>query len=158
GPAEHRAGKAVPQLRAAGRGAGGLRRTDAVRPGQHHDRAARRHRRDGALRGRLRHAGPLRCRDDRRQPAGLDRRLEQPDQPMIGRTRAPWLLLLPAIALLVIGFVTPVAGMLVMSVQSPAGGFGLDNFARLLGSAYHLGAAWRSLRLGLIQTVLTVAL
>ena len=72
--------------------------------------------------------------------------------------REPWLLLLPAIVLLALGFVTPVAGMLLMSVQSPAGGFGLENFTRLFTSEYHLEAAWRSLRLGLIQTIVTLAL
>lgn len=75
------------------------------------------------------------------------------------RTRKePLLLLLPAIALLALGFITPVAGMLLMSVQSPAGGFSLDNFTRLFTSEYHLQAALRSLRLGVIQTVITLVL
>ncbi|MCK3769726.1 ABC transporter permease [Microbacterium aerolatum] len=75
------------------------------------------------------------------------------------RTRKePWLLLLPAIVLLVLAFITPVAGMLLMSVQSPAGGFSLDNFTRLFSSEYHLQAALRSLRLGVIQTAVTLAL
>ncbi|MFB4353479.1 ABC transporter permease [Microbacterium sp. LS_15] len=78
---------------------------------------------------------------------------------MSTRTRKePWLLLLPAIALLALAFVTPVAGMLLMSVQSSAGGFTLDNFARLFTSEYHLQAALRSLRLGVIQTVITLVL
>lgn len=73
------------------------------------------------------------------------------------RTRKePWLLLLPAIVLLALAFLTPVAGMLLMSVQSPAGGFTLDNFTRLFASEYHLQAALRSLRLGVIQTVITL--
>lgn len=76
----------------------------------------------------------------------------------VGTRREPWLLLLPAIALMALGFVTPVAGMLVMSVQSQAGGFTLDNFARLFASEYALQAAWRSLRLGAIQTVVTLLL
>jgi putative spermidine/putrescine transport system permease protein len=70
--------------------------------------------------------------------------------------REPWLLLLPAIVLLALAFITPVAGMLLMSVQSPAGGFTLDNFTRLFASEYHLQAALRSLRLGVIQTVITL--
>ncbi|AZS42448.1 ABC transporter permease [Microbacterium oxydans] len=70
--------------------------------------------------------------------------------------REPWLLLLPAIVLLALAFVTPVAGMLLMSVQSSAGGFTLDNFTRLFTSEYHLQAALRSLRLGVIQTVITL--
>ena len=70
--------------------------------------------------------------------------------------REPWLLLLPAIVLLALAFLTPVAGMLLMSVQSPAGGFTLDNFTRLFASEYHLQAALRSLRLGVIQTVITL--
>ncbi|MBN7793634.1 ABC transporter permease [Microbacterium esteraromaticum] len=75
------------------------------------------------------------------------------------RTRKePWLLLLPALALLTIGFVTPVAGMLLMSVQASAGGFTLENFTRLFTSEYHLQAAWRSLRLGVIQTLVTLLL
>lgn len=75
------------------------------------------------------------------------------------RTRKePWLLLLPAIVLLALAFVTPVAGMLLMSVQSPAGGFTLDNFTRLFASEYHLQAALRSLRLGVIQTVITLVI
>lgn len=75
------------------------------------------------------------------------------------RTRKePLLLLLPAVALLALGFITPVAGMLLMSVQSPAGGFGLDNFIRLFTSEYHLQAALRSLRLGVIQTLITLVL
>lgn len=78
---------------------------------------------------------------------------------MTTRTRKePWLLLLPAIALLAIGFVTPVAGMLLMSVQSPAGGLTWDNFDRLFASAYHLEAAWRSLRLGVAQTIITLVI
>ncbi|MDZ8170931.1 ABC transporter permease [Microbacterium xanthum] len=73
------------------------------------------------------------------------------------RTRKePWLLLLPAAALLGIGFVTPVAGMLLMSVQTPAGGFTLENFIRLFSSDYYMQAAWRSLRLGVIQTVVAL--
>lgn len=72
--------------------------------------------------------------------------------------REPWLLLLPAIVLLTLAFITPVAGMLLMSVQSSAGGFTLDNFTRLLTSEYHLQAALRSLRLGVIQTVITLVL
>lgn len=75
------------------------------------------------------------------------------------RTRKePWLLLLPAIVLLALAFVTPVAGMLLMSVQSPAGGFTLDSFTRLFASEYHLQAALRSLRLGVIQTVITLVI
>lgn len=75
------------------------------------------------------------------------------------RTRKePWLLLLPAIVLLALAFVTPVAGMLLMSVQTPAGGFTLDNFTRLFASEYHLQAALRSLRLGVIQTVITLVI
>ncbi|WAA66138.1 ABC transporter permease [Microbacterium oxydans] len=72
--------------------------------------------------------------------------------------REPWLLLLPAIVLLALAFVTPVAGMLLMSVQSSAGGFSLDNFTRLFSSEYHLQAALRSLRLGVIQTVITLVI
>ncbi|MCK2025684.1 MULTISPECIES: ABC transporter permease [Microbacterium] len=72
--------------------------------------------------------------------------------------REPWLLLLPAIVLLALAFLTPVAGMLLMSVQSPAGGFTLDNFTRLFASEYHLQAALRSLRLGVIQTVITLVI
>ncbi|MEV8249903.1 ABC transporter permease [Microbacterium sp. NPDC076768] len=70
--------------------------------------------------------------------------------------REPWLLLLPAIVLLTLAFITPVAGMLLMSVQSSAGGFTLDNFTRLFTSEYHLQAALRSLRLGVTQTVITL--
>ncbi len=73
------------------------------------------------------------------------------------RTRKePLLLLLPAALLLLLGFVTPVSAMLLMSVQSPAGGFTLDNFQRLFDSGYNLQAAWRSLRLGIVQTVVTI--
>ncbi|WP_226533900.1 ABC transporter permease [Microbacterium paraoxydans] len=72
--------------------------------------------------------------------------------------REPWLLLLPAIVLLTLAFITPVAGMLLMSVQSSAGGFTLDNFTRLFTSEYHLQAALRSLRLGVIQTVITLVI
>ena len=86
-------------------------------------------------------------------------RVECADHPMSIRTRRePWLLLLPAIVLLALGFVTPVAGMLLMSVQSPAGGFGLENFTRLFTSEYHLEAAWRSLRLGSSRPYVTLAL
>lgn len=76
----------------------------------------------------------------------------------VGTRREPWLLLLPAIALLALAFVTPVAGMLLMSVQSSAGGFTIDNFARLFTSDYHLQAALRSLRLGVVQTVVTLVI
>lgn len=72
--------------------------------------------------------------------------------------REPWLLLLPAIVLLALAFITPVAGMLLISVQSSAGGFTLDNFTRLFTSEYHLQAALRSLRLGVTQTVITLVI
>lgn len=73
--------------------------------------------------------------------------------------REPWLLLLPAVALLALGFLTPVVGMLVSSVIAPeGGGVTLSNFERLFGSEYYLGAAERSLRLSLIQTALAVIL
>lgn len=76
---------------------------------------------------------------------------------MTSSRREPWLLLLPAVALLILGFATPVVGMLVSSVIVPeGGGVTLSNFERLFGSEYYLVAAERSLRLSAIQTVLTV--
>lgn len=72
--------------------------------------------------------------------------------------KEPWSLLVPALALLAVGFVVPVAGMLAASVQGPDGGLSLANFERMVESEYAMQAAWRSARLGLIQTVFAVAL
>lgn len=72
--------------------------------------------------------------------------------------KEPLFLLLPAIALLTVGFVAPVSGMLLMSVQSSAGGFTLEQFTKLFESEYHLQAAWRSLRLGVLQTVMAIVI
>ena len=70
--------------------------------------------------------------------------------------REPALLLIPALLLLAAGFIVPIAGMLLISVQAPGGGFTLDNFHRLFGSTYNLQAAMRSLRLGITQTVVAL--
>lgn len=72
--------------------------------------------------------------------------------------REPLLLLLPAVLILLFAFVAPVAAMLLMSVQSPAGGFSLENFHKFFTSSYNVQAAWRSLRLGFVQTFATVVI
>lgn len=70
----------------------------------------------------------------------------------------PWTLLFPALALLSFGFVVPVAGMLAASVTGSDGGVSAVNFERLVTSDYYLRAAIRSVKLGLLQTFITVAL
>lgn len=78
---------------------------------------------------------------------------------MIPRSiREPIALLLPALVLLTTAFVLPVVGMLALSVTSPAGGVTFEQFTRLFNSEFHLNAAWRALRLSVIQTLATVAL
>ncbi|MEB4614266.1 ABC transporter permease [Leucobacter sp. M11] len=80
-----------------------------------------------------------------------------------GRKR-PWLepllLLSPAIVLLMLGFFLPVAQMVFSSVTSFQGesGFSLANYAEVFKSDYYLSAMGRSLKLSLIQTVITLAL
>ncbi|WP_343956069.1 ABC transporter permease [Yaniella flava] len=57
-----------------------------------------------------------------------------------------------------IAFVIPVAWMMFASILDADGGFTLDNFRRLFASDYAMAAAWRSLRLSILQTVITMLL
>lgn len=74
--------------------------------------------------------------------------------------REPMLLLLPAMVLLIVGFVLPVFQMLLASVTEADGASGatLENYRRILDSSYYLGAAWRSLKLGVMQVAVSLAL
>ncbi|MGP1394265.1 MAG: ABC transporter permease [Inquilinaceae bacterium] len=73
----------------------------------------------------------------------------------MNRRRLAWAILIPGLIVLIVGFLFPVAHMLVLSVTPP----GPDqpfwaNFARF-GDSYYLSVAWRSLKLSAIITVAT---
>ncbi|MDI2099315.1 ABC transporter permease [Ruicaihuangia caeni] len=70
----------------------------------------------------------------------------------------PWLLVLPVVVLLLIGFVLPVGTVLLSSVTTTGGGWTLENFSRFFESSFHLGAAWRSIRLAVIQTIVVLVI
>lgn len=77
---------------------------------------------------------------------------------MMTKVREPGALLLPALILLAGAFVVPVIWMLFASIVDADGGFTLENFERLFASDYALSAAWRSLRLSILQTAVTMVL
>jgi putative spermidine/putrescine transport system permease protein len=64
---------------------------------------------------------------------------------------------LPSFLILVGIFALPLALLLGVSVIGPEG-FTLANYRRLLGTPYYLGVIWNSLRLGLLTTLITLAI
>ncbi|MBL8702827.1 MAG: ABC transporter permease [Alphaproteobacteria bacterium] len=73
-------------------------------------------------------------------------------------SREPLLLLLPAVAGLVFAFVLPVAQVLALAFLEPGGGIGPANFAKLFADAYYPLVAERTIRLGVIITLVTAVL
>ncbi|GIX15019.1 MAG: ABC transporter permease [Paracoccaceae bacterium] len=65
-------------------------------------------------------------------------------------------LLAPGIAVLLLAFLLPVAVILVTSVRDPAGGLTAAHFAKFFVDDYYLRIAWRTLRLALAITAVTV--
>ena len=78
-------------------------------------------------------------------------------QPAIDRERlTAFGFALPSFLILSLVFVLPLALLLGVSVIGPEGPT-LANYRRLFGTAYYLGVIWNSLRLGLLTTILTLA-
>lgn len=63
------------------------------------------------------------------------------------------LLVLPGVALLAIGFLVPIAQMLVLSVSGETGPT-LAHFVRFLSDPFYLGVLWRTVKLSAIITLL----
>ena len=68
--------------------------------------------------------------------------------------RETWLLLIPGLALLALGFLMPILRMLMLSVAGPEG-LTLAPFGRFFQDSYYPAILWRTVRLSLIITALT---
>lgn len=68
--------------------------------------------------------------------------------------RETYLLLVPGLALLVLGFILPILRMLVLSGYGPDGAT-FANFARFFQDGYYPSILWRTVKLSVIITVLT---
>ena len=62
----------------------------------------------------------------------------------------------PALLVLIVLFVVPLALLLATSFSSPSGGFSLAAYQKLLGKAYYLGVIWNSLKLALLTTAISL--
>ena len=84
--------------------------------------------------------------------------------PAVRRRRPPWLLLAPALAVVVVFFVLPYANLLVMSFFAPAKArpydpvLTLGNYAAALGDSFQWWILWRTLKLGVLATVFSLVL
>jgi putative spermidine/putrescine transport system permease protein len=67
--------------------------------------------------------------------------------------RDDWIIAAPGLALLTLGFLIPVAGILVLGVQNPDGSLTGSHIARFLSDPHYLGIAWRTVKLSLLITV-----
>ena len=67
------------------------------------------------------------------------------------------LLLLPGLALLILGFLLPILRMLALGVSGPDGPT-LDVYARVLGDSYYLGVFWRTIKLSALITLVCALL
>lgn len=65
--------------------------------------------------------------------------------------RETWLLLMPGLALLALGFLLPIGRMLALSVQGPDG-YTFDQFLRFFQDAYYPSVLWRTIYLSAIIT------
>jgi putative spermidine/putrescine transport system permease protein len=80
------------------------------------------------------------------------------------RRAAPWLLVAPAVALVVVLFVLPYANLLMMSFFTPATAtpyepvLTLRNYRTALADQFHWRVLWRTLELGFLATILTLVL
>ena len=90
-------------------------------------------------------------------------------RPLAGRPRAsrpwaPWLLLAAPLAVFTALFALPLLNMAALSLHrfdrttGTLGGLTLDNYTRFLGDPFYLGILWRTFRLGVLVTLLTLAL
>ncbi len=76
----------------------------------------------------------------------------------------PWLLLLPAVMVLMVFFVVPLADLFVLSLQHYVPGkgvaetFTVENYTRFLTDSYYLGVLLETLWLGVVVTTLTLVL
>ncbi len=86
----------------------------------------------------------------------MDRRVEPAHRTVRRLKLEPWLLILPVVVLLLVGFVLPVASVLLSGFTTPGGGWTIENFTRFFESAFHTGAAMRSLRMALVQTAVVL--
>lgn len=83
---------------------------------------------------------------------------------MIGRRRTAWLLVAPAVAVVVVLFVLPYLNLLVMSFFTPATAtpyapvLTLGNYTIALADGFQWQVLWRTLKLGLLATLFTLAL
>lgn len=90
--------------------------------------------------------------------AALPAPLPDARAPRVSRER--WLALAlaaPALLILLFLFVLPLAKLLAASLSNAAG-FTLDEYAKLLGTAYYLGVIWNSVRLALLTTVIALVI
>lgn len=71
---------------------------------------------------------------------------------------APWLLSLPAIALLGLGFVLPVWNMLLISLSTKTSSLTLKHYADFFSDPYSLEMLWVTLKISLITTVISLVL
>ncbi|MDN2581807.1 ABC transporter permease [Aquibium sp. ELW1220] len=71
--------------------------------------------------------------------------------------RETWLFLLPGLALLVVGFIFPIARMLVLSVQGPDG-HTVDQFARFFQDTFYPSILWRTVYLSALITAICAAI
>ena len=83
---------------------------------------------------------------------------------MSRRPLAPWLLLAAPLAAFAALFALPLLNMAALSLHrfdrtsGTLGGLTLDNYARFLGDPFYLGILWRTFRLGVLVTLLTLVL
>ena len=80
---------------------------------------------------------------------GADRTTQRPHG--MSDRRETWLLLIPGLALLVLGFILPIGRMLILSVQG-ADGFSLQQFARFFQDSFYPFILWRTVYLSAIIT------
>lgn len=85
-------------------------------------------------------------------------------RPGEARGRVGVLLVLPALAVFVVFFVIPLVNVLITSFHnySQTTGIGtrwtLENYSKFLGDPYYLGILWRTMRISVVTTVVTLLL
>lgn len=77
-------------------------------------------------------------------------------RPLLTPQTRYWLLIMPALALMIVFYVYPVGRVLWMSVTEPSPG--LDNYALLATSASIQRMLWTTARIGIVTTVVTLIL
>jgi putative spermidine/putrescine transport system permease protein len=74
------------------------------------------------------------------------------------RNRPGYLLALPVAIVLALGFLYPVLRMVWTSITTPAGDLTFERYARLLSDPFYLDMVWRTIRISLITTVVSLLL